>query len=149
MLGKDIMDLRVCLGASLIALAAGCSGSSNPLVGAWKCESDVAGGTMSVESTYMADGKTRGSGDVKVSDGGMSIDMKLTYTGTWKQEGDKLTEQMTDVKIERATVNGQPLPPEAADAMTAGMKMPQTTTVKIEGNTLTQSDGGATVTCKK
>jgi hypothetical protein len=104
---------------------------------------------MSIESTYMADGKTKGTGEISANQAGMSVEMKLSYSGTWKQEGDKLTEQMTDIKLERATMNGQPLPPEMHDVMTTGMKMPQTTTVKIEGNTLTQTDAGATVTCKK
>lgn len=144
-----MINLRVCLAVSAFALAAGCTGSSNPLVGTWKCNNDMNGAKMSLESTYMADGKTKGGGEINMNQGGMTIDMKLSYTGTWKQEGDQLTEQMTDIKIERATMNGQPLPTELHEAMTGGMKEPQTTTVKIEGNTLTQSDGGATVTCKK
>jgi hypothetical protein len=144
-----MMNLRACLAVSMIALAAACSGSSNPLVGTWKCESNENGGKMVVQSTYLADGKTKGTGEVNMNEGGMAMDMKLSFTGTWKQEGDQLTEQMTDVKIEKATMNGQPFPPEALAGMTDSMKMAQTTTVKIDGNTLTQSDSGVTVTCKK
>jgi len=144
-----MMNLRVCLAASAVALAAACSGSSNPLVATWKCETDMGGGKMSMENTYLADGKTKGSGEMNVNQGGMTMDIKLSYTGTWKQEGDQLTEQMTDVKIEQATMNGQPMPTEMHSMMTADMSTPQTSTVKVEGNTLTQSAQGMTVTCKK
>jgi hypothetical protein len=144
-----MINLRTCIAASAFAMAAGCTGSSNPLVGTWKCDSNVDGGRMSIESTYMADGKTKGVGEISANQAGMSVEMKLSFSGTWKQEGDQLTEQMTDIKLERATMNGQPLPPEMHEMMTMGMKMPQTTTVKIDGGTLTQTDAGATVTCKK
>ena len=140
--------VHACLAGSTLALVAACSGGAPPQ-GAWKCEGEMMGAKQTLETTYAAGGKTSGKGQFVVDQPAAKMDIKLTYTGTWKLEGDQLTEQMTEPKITEATMNGQPLPEEMMSAMVQGMGDPQTSTMKVEGGVMTLSNPGMTTTCKK
>lgn len=141
---------RVCLGVSAFAVLAACTGGGGPPPqGAWKCEGDMQGAKQTINTTYAADGKTSGDAHINTSQGGMALDIKLTFTGTWKLEGDQLTEQMTESKITEGTLNDQPIPDELKNAMVQGMGVPQTSTMKVENGVMTLSNAGASITCKK
>jgi hypothetical protein len=141
----------VCLAISAIALASACSGGGKPPQGTWACTTDAMGAKQTLNTTYAADGKTSGTGTIKVEQPGMAMDLKLSFTGTWKLEGDQLTEQMTDAKIVEGTMNGQPVPDELKSSLVQGMGAQTVSTMKVEGNkmTLTAPGSDATLNCTK
>ncbi|KEQ18790.1 hypothetical protein [Endozoicomonas numazuensis] len=80
------------------------------LVGIWACEASVAmeQGKMHYISTekYLKDGRSKSEGSMKLSFGNLNIpDLEYTITGagTWKLDGSKLTETVTELDIKNLT----------------------------------------------
>ncbi len=145
-----MMNARACLAASAFVLAAACTGANGPPPqGSWICTADAMGAKTTVDVAYAAGGASSGTATVAVDQPGAKIDIKVGFKGKWALDKDQLSEEMTDTTIESATMNGQPVPDELKDQMTSGMKAPQTSTMKVEGDTMTLSAGGMATTCKK
>jgi hypothetical protein len=144
------MFLRMCIAVPVLAFAAACTGASGPPpVGTWTCTGEAMGMKQEDKVTYAADGKTSGKQHVSGETMGMKIDVSVDYIGTWKLDGDQLTQTMTEAKSITGTMNGEPLPEEMKSGVTGSLDVPLTSTMTAEGGTMTVSNPGLTVTCKK
>lgn len=143
------MTIRVVAGLAAALILAACDETSNPLLGSWQCETQVQGQKATGTVNYASDGKSSGTLSVAGNDQNMMINMRLTYTGSWKLRDDQLEEKIDDLHAS-ADIGGISIPQDDLAPMIASMKGQGTTsTVAVSKNLLTLRNLGDTTSCTR